>query len=54
MPEESWWPLALAASLMLVFVGLIASFVVVAVAGGALVVASLVGWNWPRAEVAVA
>ncbi len=48
MPEESWWPLALATSLALIFVGLISSLDAVVVAGGALVVVCLAGWNWPR------
>jgi cytochrome c oxidase subunit I len=48
MPEESWWPIALAASLALVFVGLIASLDLLAVGGGVLVAASLAGWHWPR------
>jgi len=48
MPEDSWWPLALAASLALVFVGLIASLDLLAVAGGVLVAVSLAGWQWPR------
>ena len=47
MPEDSWWPLALAASLALVFVGLIASLDLLAVAGGVLVAVSLAGWQWP-------
>jgi len=48
MPEDSWWPLALAASLALVFIGLIASLDLLAVAGGVLVAVSLAGWQWPR------
>jgi cytochrome c oxidase subunit I len=48
MPEESWWPLALGGSLALVFVGLISGLDLMAVAGGILVAASLVGWSWPR------
>ena len=48
MPGESWWPLALAASLALVFVGIITGLDPLAITGGALVAASVVGWNWPR------
>jgi cytochrome c oxidase subunit I+III len=48
MPEESWWPLALAASLALVFVGLIASLTTLTLGAGALVLVCLVGWHWPR------
>jgi cytochrome c oxidase subunit I+III len=48
MPEDSWWPLALASSLALVFIGLISSLDLLAVGGGVLVAASLAGWHWPK------
>jgi cytochrome c oxidase subunit 1/cytochrome c oxidase subunit I+III len=48
MPGESWWPLVLGASLALLFVGLITGLDPLAITGGALVAASIVGWNWPR------
>jgi cytochrome c oxidase subunit 1/cytochrome c oxidase subunit I+III len=47
MPEESWWPLAVAVGLGVLFVGLIASLTLLAVAGAAIVAASLAGWHWP-------
>jgi cytochrome c oxidase subunit I+III len=48
MPHGSWWPLVLAAGLLVVFVGLIGSLDWLAVAGGALVAAALAGWHWPK------
>jgi cytochrome c oxidase subunit I+III len=45
MPEESIWPLVLAASIAVVFVGLIASSNAVAVAGAVLTTLALAGWH---------
>jgi cytochrome c oxidase subunit I+III len=50
MPGESWWPLALAGSVTLVFAGLIAGLTVLALAGGALVLLSLAAWHVPNAR----
>ena len=45
MPEESMWPLVLAASITIVFVGLIASSNGVAIAGAVLTTLALAGWH---------
>jgi cytochrome c oxidase subunit 1/cytochrome c oxidase subunit I+III len=47
MPGDSPWPLALAASLTVLFVGLIAGSNVTAWLGVGLMLASLVGWHYP-------
>jgi heme/copper-type cytochrome/quinol oxidase subunit 3 len=46
MPEESSWPLALAASALLIPIGVIASWNWLALAGVLLSGASLAGWHW--------
>jgi cytochrome c oxidase subunit I+III len=46
MPEESSWPLALAASALLIPIGVITSWNWLALAGVLLAGASLAGWHW--------
>ena len=50
MPHDSLWPLALAVSLGLIFVGLLLQHFVLCGAGGILSVISLNGWLWPTPE----
>jgi cytochrome c oxidase subunit I+III len=49
LPEESVVPLVVALGLFLATLGLLLGWVVVAVVGGALTLAGLVFWHWPRA-----
>jgi cytochrome c oxidase subunit I+III len=46
MPEGSPWPLLLAAAILLVPIGVIASLNWLALAGAALVLAAFCGWHW--------
>jgi cytochrome c oxidase subunit 1/cytochrome c oxidase subunit I+III len=52
MPEESLWPLALAAALACVFAGLVADVHALSVVAGVLALVSLVGWHLPPREAA--
>jgi cytochrome c oxidase subunit 1/cytochrome c oxidase subunit I+III len=50
MPEDSYWPLALALGLAVLFTGLLTSTVVLVVIGAAVALAAIVGWLWPTSE----
>ncbi len=50
MPEDSLWPVALAAALLLLFYGLLVARWEMTFVGGALVLACIVGWLWPTAS----
>jgi cytochrome c oxidase subunit I len=50
MPHDSLWPLALALSVTLIFVGLLLRQTVICWAGGLCSVVSLNGWLWPTRE----
>jgi cytochrome c oxidase subunit I+III len=52
MPHDSLWPLALAASLALLFAGLVSEIHVLAIVGGVLALVALTGWHAPRSEAA--
>ena len=47
MPKPSYWPLALAVSLVVLSMGIIISWVVIAV-GAILMIASVIGWSLER------
>jgi cytochrome c oxidase subunit I len=50
MPEDSGWPLALAAALAVVAWGVVANWLWLAALGGLGAFAALVGWLWPTEE----